>query len=113
MADTNTSAPYAVAMGMLKASLGYYGAELDASIETYLGNLICYAERALTDDCGLTLVLTDPYDAGLIAMYAAWLYRKGAEGVANPLCCKRLSATGKSGRRWLRPMKSGRRMYDL
>lgn len=84
MADTNTSAPYAVAMGMLKASLGYYGAELDASIETYLGNLICYAERALTDDCGLTLVLTDPYDAGLIAMYAAWLYRKGAEGVAKP-----------------------------
>lgn len=84
MADTNTTAPYAVAMGLLKASLGYYGAALDTSVETYLENLIRCAERALTDDCRLPLVRTDPYDAGLIAMYAAWLYRKGVEGVAKP-----------------------------
>lgn len=80
MADTNQ---YGSALALLKANLGYYGCELDSAVESYLQSLLEYSERALADS-GVYLYYGDTYDDQLLAMYAAWVYRKGAKGDAKP-----------------------------
>lgn len=83
MAETNT-ATNAVALGLLKASLGFFDSTLDPNVEDYLNSLIGFAERALTEECKIMLTPGDIYDDTLIAMYADWLYRKRASGVGKP-----------------------------
>ena len=79
MADSNSTA-----LGLLKSSLGFYGADLDPSVESYLSELLEYAETALRKQCGIVLDSGDVYDNQLQAMYAGWLYRKAKEGTAKP-----------------------------
>lgn len=79
MADTSVTA-----LGLLKASLGYYGSELDPEVESYLNNLLEYAENALLKNCGIVLDSGDVYDNQLQAMYAGWLYRKAKDGTGKP-----------------------------
>lgn len=82
MAETTSSA-YPVALGLLKASLGYYGSTLDSAVETYLTQLLEYAETALAER-DIVLDPEDIYDATLQAMYAGWLYRKSRTGEGKP-----------------------------
>lgn len=73
----------ALALTLLKADLGYFGSALDPKVETYLSALLSTAEIRLTES-GIVLDHDDVNDAQLQEMYAAWLYRKRAEGTAKP-----------------------------
>ena len=78
MAETATNYSEA-ALGLLKANLGYYDA-VPAQVESYLKHLLNYAAVRLEKTADILLTPGDLYDDQLQAMYAAWMYRKGAEG---------------------------------
>ena len=78
MADTVTNYSEA-ALGLLKANLGYYNA-VPPQVETYLTQLLNYAAARLEKTADIRLTPGDLSDDQLQAMYAAWMYRKGAEG---------------------------------
>lgn len=67
---------------MLKADLGFYG-DPPATVATYMQQLIVAAKTALGRS-GVTLDASDPADEELVAMYAAWLYRKRDSGGGKP-----------------------------
>lgn len=73
--------PYSdAAVALLKANLGYYGSDIPQDVETYLLHLLGYAKRRLAETAGIYLTPGDQYDDELQVMYAAWMYRKGADG---------------------------------
>lgn len=72
------------ALALLKADLGFFGSALEPSMEEYLNSLLKYAETDLADNCGIDLITDDPADAQLLAMDAAWLYRKRVDGPDRP-----------------------------
>ena len=78
MANTN------IAFSLLKGNLGFFGSPLDTEVEEYLTQLLEGAETELTSICGLSLDVNDIWDADLVAMYAAWLYRKRDSGEGKP-----------------------------
>lgn len=67
---------------MLKADLGFYG-DPPATVAAYMQQLIGAAKLALARS-GVTLDETDTADEELVAMYAAWLYRKRDAGGGKP-----------------------------
>lgn len=67
---------------MLKADLGFYG-EPPAAVKTYMQRLLAAARSALEKD-GVTIDENSLEDEGLVAMYAAWLYRKRDTGGGKP-----------------------------
>lgn len=67
---------------MLKADLGFYG-EPSPAVTTYMAQLLESARRSLEAD-GVTIDPEDMMDEELVAMYAAWLYRKRDTGGGKP-----------------------------
>lgn len=67
------------AMALLKANLGFFGSELDPSVESYLQDLLTYAYEDLADK-GIVLTPGEIKDDMQQVMHAAWMYRKGAKG---------------------------------
>lgn len=67
---------------MLKADLGFYG-DPPAAVKTYMEQLLDSARSALAAD-GITIDPEDMMDEELVAMYAAWLYRKRDTGGGKP-----------------------------
>ena len=80
---TSNYVPSGVTLQLLKSDLGFFGAELDPSVETYLRDLLDYSQRALLEQNGIVLKLNDIYDDQLCAMYAAWVYRNRASGAGK------------------------------
>ena len=78
MATTFTPTEYA----MLKADLGFL-AEPPASVKTFMEAKLNAALVRLARD-GVTIDQSDPADEELVAMYAAWLYRKRDGGEGKP-----------------------------
>lgn len=78
-----------LALGLLKASLGFFGSALDASVETYLKNCLSTADRELDEECGILLNHGDVYDDNLQAMYALWIYTKRKTGEGKPEMLRR------------------------
>lgn len=76
MANTGT------AYAMLKVDLGFLGVPPEP-VENYMQQLLDSARTELARD-GVALDENDPADAGLVAMYAAWLYRKRDSGAGKP-----------------------------
>lgn len=83
MAELNIPEPSPVALALLKADLGYYGSAIDPSVEQHLKALLAYSLRALAE-CKIDLNPGEVHDDQLLAMYAAWMYRKRTEGAAKP-----------------------------
>ena len=81
--ETCNYVPSGVALQLLKADLGFFGSDLDPDITAYLKDLLCYAQRALLEQNGITLKQDDTYDDQLCAMYAAWVYRNRATGAGK------------------------------
>lgn len=73
-----------LALGLLKANLGYFGAPLDPSVQTYLEQLLDRAQHDLNSVCGIAIIADYVPDADLLAMYAAWLYRCRVNGEGKP-----------------------------
>lgn len=67
---------------MLKADLGFLN-DPPASVAAYMQRLIGAARTALERD-GVTVDEDDIADEELVAMYAAWLYRKRDAGDGKP-----------------------------
>lgn len=72
------------ALPMLKANLGFFDTAIDSALETYLTSRLNVAVYELEENCELTLDDSQVADLDLIAMYAAWLYRKSVTGEAKP-----------------------------
>lgn len=83
MADTITT-KHPVALGLLKASLGYFDSALEPSMEKYLAQLIETAERRLAGECKILVTAGDIEDEQLLSMYADWLYSKRKTGAGKP-----------------------------
>lgn len=71
---------HTVALGLLKASLGYFDSALEPSMEKYLMSLVNISARRLERDHKILLTAGDYDDEDLIAMYADWRYRKRITG---------------------------------
>ena len=72
----------AIEYQMLKADLGFYGDPPEA-VGEYMGRLLESARTALASS-GVTIDPEDMRDEELVAMYAAWLYRKRDSGGEKP-----------------------------
>ena len=72
------------ALSILKSSLGFFGAALDADVEAHLKNCLNAASRELEEECGIVLTHGDIYDDNLQASYALWLYTKRRTGEGKP-----------------------------
>ena len=83
MAEAITTV-YQVAMGLLKAGLGFFDSALEPSMENYLASLVNTAEKRLSGDCGIQITAGDIDDEQLLAMYADWLYSKRKTGSGKP-----------------------------
>ena len=83
MADVITT-KHSVALGLLKASIGFFDSELEPSMEKYLTQLIDTAERRLAGECKILVTAGDIDDEQLLSMYADWLYSKRKTGAAKP-----------------------------
>lgn len=73
-----------VALGLLKASLGFFDSQLEPSMEKNLTQLIETAEKRLAGECKILVVAGDIDDEQLLAMYADWLYSKRKTGAGKP-----------------------------
>ena len=69
---------------LLLANLGHFDSALPEPLQAHFTNLLRQAMLALRNDCNIDLDPENEEDAGLSAMYAAWLYRKSATGEAKP-----------------------------
>ena len=67
---------------MLKVDLGFYG-EPPPQVKTYMERLLESAHSSLKS-YGITVNTEDMKDEELVAMYAAWLYRKRDTGEGKP-----------------------------
>lgn len=65
---------------LLKANLGYYGADIPPDVETYLLYLLEYAHDRLAETAKIYLTPGKLYDDQLQVMFAAWMYRNGTTG---------------------------------
>lgn len=83
MADAITT-KHPVALGLLKASLGFFDSALESSMEKYLAQLIDTAEKRLSGECKILVTAGDINDEQLLAMYADWLYSKRKTGAGKP-----------------------------
>lgn len=67
------------ALAMLKANLGFFGADLDPSVETWLKELLNYAAADFVD-MGIQLNPGNVRDDMAQVTHAAWMYRSGVKG---------------------------------
>lgn len=72
------------ALSLLKGDLGFFGTDIDEDVDEYLNQKVESAKSELSTICRLNLDENDVWDADLIAMYAAWLYRKRDSGEGKP-----------------------------
>lgn len=79
----------AAGLGILKSSLGFFGAPLDEAVETHLKNCLTAAHRELEEECGILLNTGDIYDDNLQATYALWIYSKRRTGEGKPEMLRR------------------------
>lgn len=73
-----------IALSLLKGDLGFFGTDIDEDVDEYLNQKVESAKSELSTICRLNLDENDVWDADLIAMYAAWLYRKRDSGEGKP-----------------------------
>lgn len=73
-----------LALGFLKADLGYFDSVIPGAIESNLIDLLCVAGQNLLEECHIPLDPNNVCDAQLQSMYAAWLYRSRASGASKP-----------------------------
>lgn len=66
---------------MLKTDLGI---RTSTAYDARLGQLLTAAEKAIREEGASTLDASDPLDAQLIVMYAAWLWRRRDEMTGMP-----------------------------
>lgn len=78
MADENKKYSDA-GMALLKANLGYYSTEIPTELLTYLQSLMEYAFNEFAE-MKIQLVPGTMNDDMDQMVYAAWMYRKGANG---------------------------------
>lgn len=83
MAEAITT-EFQIALGLLKAGLGFFGSALEPSMESYLASLINTAEKRLFSECRILVTVGDIDDEQLLAMYADWLYSKRKTGSGKP-----------------------------
>lgn len=83
MSDTTVTPIYPVALGLLKAGLGYYDSKIPPAVEAHLSQLLEIAAEHLAER-KIYLRPDNLSDAMLQEMYAEWLYRKKSTGEGMP-----------------------------
>lgn len=75
---------YPLALAQLKADLGFFDAPLPAVQESYLEQLLDESVARLRAECRIAIEPEKAKDASLMALWAAWRYRKRVTGEDKP-----------------------------